>query len=85
MPLRFEFGDEPEASLAFAYSPLLEAVLSLHVLTVPKHHALQHQWVRAMRTLPPALPTANMASETTTAARNRCTATASRRRPAAVN
>ena len=55
MPLRFEFGDEPEASLAFAYSPLLEAVLSLHVLTVPKHHALQHQWVRAMRTLRPAL------------------------------
>src|SRR5215212_3514020 len=55
IPLRFEFGDEPEASLAFAYSPLLEAVLSLHVLTVPKHHALQHQWVRAMRSLRPAL------------------------------
>src|SRR5829696_1836962 len=55
MPLRFDFGDDPEASLAFAYSPLLEAVLSLHVLTVPKHHALQHQWVRSMRSLPPAL------------------------------
>jgi DNA-binding transcriptional ArsR family regulator len=55
MSLRFELGDDPEASLAFAYSPLLEAVLSLHVLTVPKHHALQHQWVRAMRSLRPAL------------------------------
>jgi DNA-binding transcriptional ArsR family regulator len=55
MSLRFEFGNDPEASLAFAYSPLLEAVLSLHVLTVPKHHALQHQWVRAMRSLRPAL------------------------------
>src|SRR5215211_4960283 len=55
MPLRFELGDDPEASLAFAYSPLLETVLSLHVLTVPKHHALQHQWVRAMRSLRPAL------------------------------
>jgi DNA-binding transcriptional ArsR family regulator len=55
VPLRFELGEDAEASLAFAYSPLLEAVLSLHVLTVPKHHALQHQWVRASRSLPPEL------------------------------
>ena len=41
--------------MAFGYSPLLESVLSLHVLAEPKHHALQHAWVRAMRTLPASL------------------------------
>ena len=41
--------------IAFAYSPLQEAVLSLHVLVAPKHHALQHDWVRAMRKLPAGL------------------------------
>jgi DNA-binding transcriptional ArsR family regulator len=30
-------------------------VLSLHVLVEPKHHALQHDWVRAARTLRPTL------------------------------
>ena len=30
-------------------------MLSLHVLVEPKHHALQHDWVRAMRTLSPPL------------------------------
>jgi DNA-binding transcriptional ArsR family regulator len=30
-------------------------VLSLHVLVGPKHHALQHEWVRRMRALDPAL------------------------------
>jgi DNA-binding transcriptional ArsR family regulator len=30
-------------------------VQSLHVLSEPKHHALQHEWVRAMRRLPLAL------------------------------
>jgi DNA-binding transcriptional ArsR family regulator len=30
-------------------------VLSLHVLVEPKHHALQHAWVRAMRGLSPGL------------------------------
>jgi DNA-binding transcriptional ArsR family regulator len=34
---------------------LLEAVLSLHVLVEPKHHPLQHPWVRQMRGLTPAL------------------------------
>jgi len=33
----------------------MEAVLSLHVLVEPKHHPVQHEWVRAMRRLPPAL------------------------------
>jgi DNA-binding transcriptional ArsR family regulator len=41
--------------LAFAYSPLLEAVLSLHVLVEPKHHPVQHAWVRQMQRLSPAL------------------------------
>ncbi|GLZ76966.1 hypothetical protein Afil01_17730 [Actinorhabdospora filicis] len=41
--------------LAFAYSPALEAVLSLHVLIEPKHHPLQHEWVRRMRGLSPTL------------------------------
>ena len=41
--------------MAFGYSPLLEAVLSLHVLAEPKHHALQHGWVRGMRALPVSL------------------------------
>ena len=41
--------------MAFAVSPLLECVLSLHVLLGPKHHALHHEWVRRMRALDPAL------------------------------
>jgi DNA-binding transcriptional ArsR family regulator len=41
--------------VAHAYSPLLETVLSLHVLVEPKHHPLQHPWVRRMRRLDPAL------------------------------
>jgi DNA-binding transcriptional ArsR family regulator len=41
--------------IAFAYSPLQEAVLSLHVLVAPKHHALQHEWIRGMRRLPAGL------------------------------
>src|SRR3954447_17990895 len=41
--------------VAFSYSPSLEAVLSLHVLVEPKHHPLQHGWVRAMQRLPAAL------------------------------
>ena len=52
MPIRFHVPTHALERLAFAYSPLLEAVLSLHVLTEPKHHPLQHQWVRQMRALP---------------------------------
>jgi DNA-binding transcriptional ArsR family regulator len=55
VPIRFELVAEDDAALAFAASPLLEAVLSLHVLVEPKHHALQHDWVRSMRALPTAL------------------------------
>jgi DNA-binding transcriptional ArsR family regulator len=53
--IRFELGDDDDGVVAFGYSPLLEAVLSLHVLAEPKHHALQHGWVRAMRALPASL------------------------------
>ena len=55
MPIRFHFRDDDAAALAFGYSPLLECVLSLHVLVEPKHHSLQHEWVRAMRALRPSL------------------------------
>lgn len=41
--------------VAFSYSPAMEAVLSLHVIVEPKHHPVQHEWVRAMRRLSPAL------------------------------
>jgi DNA-binding transcriptional ArsR family regulator len=53
--IRFEIGAQEDGVVAFGYSPLLESVLSLHVLAEPKHHALQHAWVRAMRNLPSSL------------------------------
>jgi DNA-binding transcriptional ArsR family regulator len=55
MAIRFHLPARALDRIAFAYSPLLEAALSLHVLVEPKHHPLQHEWVRAMRTLTPAL------------------------------
>lgn len=55
MGIRFELAPDDEGALAFGYSPLLETVLSLHVLVEPKHHALQHGWVRAARSLRPWL------------------------------
>ena len=51
--IRFRLPDDAEECLAFTYSPLLETVLSLHVLVEPKHHPLQHPWVRRMRSLRP--------------------------------
>ena len=53
--IRISFPPNPVEDIAFSLSPALEAVLSLHVLAGPKHHALQHAWVRAMRGLEPAL------------------------------
>ncbi len=55
MPIRFHLPQDAVDRVAFAYSPLLEAALSLHVLVEPKHHPLQHEWVRAMRALPQRL------------------------------
>jgi DNA-binding transcriptional ArsR family regulator len=53
--IRFHLPPHAVERLAFAYSPLFEAVLSLHVLVEPKHHPLQHNWVRRMRHLPSRL------------------------------
>ena len=47
-------SDEPSA-FRHAVSPLVEAVLSLHVLVDAKGHPLQHGWVREMRRLSPVL------------------------------
>jgi len=55
MAIRFVLPDDGADCVGFAYSPLLETVLSLHVLVEPKHHPLQHPWVRRMRRLPPEL------------------------------
>ncbi len=49
--IRIKLPTHPAEHVAFACSPLLECVLSLHVLAGPKHHALQHDWVRRMRAL----------------------------------
>jgi DNA-binding transcriptional ArsR family regulator len=53
--IRFRLPALAVERVSHAYSPLLEAVLSLHVLVEPKHHPLQHPWVRRMRRLPPPL------------------------------
>ena len=55
MTIRFTLPPPGEEHLAFAYSPLLEAVLSLHVLAEPKHHPVQHRWVRRTQRLPAGL------------------------------
>jgi DNA-binding transcriptional ArsR family regulator len=53
--IRFHVPAFAVERLSFAYSPLVEAVLSLHVLVEPKHHPLQHEFVRRMRSLPVSL------------------------------
>jgi len=53
--IRFVLPEQESESVAFAYSPVVEAVLSLHVLVAPRHHPLQHAWVRRMRRLDPKL------------------------------
>ena len=55
MAISFRLPADAAERVAFAYSPLLELVLSLHVLTEPKHHSLQQPWVRQMRALPAPL------------------------------
>jgi DNA-binding transcriptional ArsR family regulator len=39
----------PANAVTFAYSPVLEAVLSLSILLQPGHHPLHHEWARATR------------------------------------
>jgi DNA-binding transcriptional ArsR family regulator len=53
--ISFRLDDRDAVHVGFAVSPLLETVLSLHVLADPGHHPLQHGFVRRMRRLPPAL------------------------------
>ena len=55
MTIVFRLPSSAAERVAFSYSPAMEAVLSLHVLVEPKHHPVQHEWVRAMRRLSPAL------------------------------
>jgi DNA-binding transcriptional ArsR family regulator len=55
LAIRFRLPPDAVERISFTYSPLFEAVLSLHVLAEPKHHPLQHGYVRAMRKLSPAL------------------------------
>ena len=50
--IRFRLPAGAVERVSFAYSPLFECVLSLHVLVEPGHHSLQHEWVRRMRNLP---------------------------------
>ena len=50
--IRFHLPARAVERVAFAYSPLFECVLSLHVLVEAAHHSLQHEWVRRMRNLP---------------------------------
>lgn len=49
MAIRFTVPESATEQVAFAYSPAMEAVLSLHILVEPKHHPLHHEWVRAAR------------------------------------
>jgi DNA-binding transcriptional ArsR family regulator len=53
--IRFRLRATATELVSFAYSPVLEAALSLHVIAGPKHHALQHGWVRRVRRLPVGL------------------------------
>jgi DNA-binding transcriptional ArsR family regulator len=55
LPIRIILGEAGPSFFRFAASPLMEALLSLHVLGAPKKHPLQHGWVRDMRRLPAAL------------------------------
>jgi DNA-binding transcriptional ArsR family regulator len=55
MTITFRIPASGAELVGFSYSPSMEAVLSLHVLVEPKHHPVQHAWVRAMRRLSPAL------------------------------
>ncbi len=51
MTTRFRTAPGATERVACGCSPLVEAVLSLHVLTEPHHHPVQHPWVRRARGL----------------------------------
>jgi DNA-binding transcriptional ArsR family regulator len=47
--IRVRVSDAAAGAVHLAYSPVLEAVLSLSVLVQPSHHPLHHEWVRSTR------------------------------------
>jgi DNA-binding transcriptional ArsR family regulator len=53
--IKLKLDPTDAASLRAGLAPVHEALLSLHVLLHPWYHPLQHPWVRAMRSLSPAL------------------------------
>jgi DNA-binding transcriptional ArsR family regulator len=54
MSVKLRLPTDPSL-IRYAYSPALEAALSIHVLCGPKQHALHLPWVRACRDLTPEL------------------------------
>lgn len=55
MAISFEIDPRDPLQIGFGYSPVFEAVASIHVLLDPKHHPLQLPWVRRCRSLSPEL------------------------------
>ncbi|HWQ02181.1 MAG TPA: DUF5937 family protein [Gaiellaceae bacterium] len=55
MSIRVRVPESTAGLVHVAPAPLVETMLSLHVLMHPKEHPLQHPWIRSMRTLSPAL------------------------------
>ena len=55
MSIKLKLDPSDATSLRVGLAPVHEALLSLHVLLHPWYHPLQHPWVRAMRSLSPAL------------------------------
>jgi DNA-binding transcriptional ArsR family regulator len=53
--IKLKLDPTDAASLRVGLAPVHEALLSLHVLLHLWYHPLQHPWVRAMRSLSPAL------------------------------
>ena len=51
MAIALRVPESPAALVQVGPAPLVETVLSLHVLIHPKEHPLQHPWIRRMRTL----------------------------------
>ena len=50
--IRFHLETISSAQIACGYSPVLEALISLHSVLEPRHHPLQHPWARKTRSLP---------------------------------
>ena len=55
MAIRFHLATITREQIAYGYSPVLEALISLHSVLEPKHHPVQHPWARQIRALPARL------------------------------